>query len=403
MSSESLRAQWVGVPQPGPGAGRCDWPQASQDRWEIYVPKEAAVRSVPVESLPVAVLRRMGVSDRPRAAGSASATWISPVVIREKGTKVSLPISHCRSVVQAWLNTVAGTSSPRGQLGQCWLPVSCSNLLAFKVLREFLPPRSRCTSSPSQEQALRACQPDTTPLGLPLNQDAIVIHSGRIFLSIMKALSAKSRAEALPVLAQPPPPRVPDCSHSTPEAWEPSGTPPKKPTPSRPLVETPSGAMLQTLGIQHRAQVTLTKLPDAVLEASGCDHLGRVPLEGQLSIKAECSRLSAESKGRAHGGGTQDSAGRPCTEDLTRTRRTQVRKKSMSHDTDTTAEGEGLPEPMAKKGEDGAVGGAVADWADTDYAPAFDFELSAREEKIDRIRAQLREKEAALKRLTHPV
>ncbi|MCI4380478.1 hypothetical protein PGIGA_G00240440 [Pangasianodon gigas] len=81
---------------------------------EVFIPEQASVITVPVNSLPSSITRKISVSpgdsDRP-------ATFISPVELREKGT----------------------TLKPRPLTpGQFFLPVVTSNRKAFGMLRKFL-------------------------------------------------------------------------------------------------------------------------------------------------------------------------------------------------------------------------------------------------------------------------
>ncbi|XP_060788618.1 uncharacterized protein si:dkeyp-110g5.4 isoform X2 [Neoarius graeffei] len=81
---------------------------------EVFIPEQACVITVPVNSLPSSITKKISAcpvqSDQP-------ATFISPVLLREKGT----------------------TCKPRTLTsGQFFLPVVTSNRKAFKILRNFL-------------------------------------------------------------------------------------------------------------------------------------------------------------------------------------------------------------------------------------------------------------------------
>lgn len=183
---------------PTEGAELRDRQQPAAGKFEIYVPREADVRSVPIRDLPPGVSKRMGLlssGERPDI-DPAAVTWISPVMLREKALPLGSSHAPHGASTRAFLTAAAAKasgSSPDRQ-SQFLLPVACSNLAAFKVLRDFLPAGD---SSRPPDPDWETCQPACAPLGrgLCFSQDAIIIHRGLIFLSIKKAEPGRGRAE----------------------------------------------------------------------------------------------------------------------------------------------------------------------------------------------------------------
>ncbi|KAJ8370190.1 hypothetical protein SKAU_G00102180 [Synaphobranchus kaupii] len=429
---------------PTEGLKLCDRQQVSIDRFEIYVPKEADVRFVPAETLPPGILKRMGLLSF-SAGSDVTVTWISPVVVREKGPcpapplcpHKAPPLSHCSAAAQAFLIAAAEGcgSSAKGQ-GLCWLPVVCSNLTAFKVLRKYMPHGDCQPPDPKWE----ACQLPCAPLGrtVRFTQDALVIHRGHIFLSIKK-MGPGTRVghrqsltpEAPPTLPQQTFPCMPRRPQDAQHSWDPSAAPPKK-APQR---AAGLRALHLQFGVEHRASVTLANLPDATLKMLST--VGCVDMEKHQKAAQLCCNAEQKNLGSFGSSCTGKFPRNGCAEDLTGTRCSGDRKTGVTHYRGNIMEGEGSKEPVSKKarrvssgdvstagiwggdgrersGGDGANGhyGAHSQGQDEaylpvhslDYTAGFDFDQSARDEKINRIRARLSEKEAALQQLTlHPL
>ncbi|KAG7472551.1 hypothetical protein MATL_G00109910 [Megalops atlanticus] len=335
---------------PSEGTQHVDGPQPCMDTFEIYVPKDADVMSVPAQTLPPTIMKKMGPFSAPTSpdASSVMVTCISPVVVREKGSHARIPVGSSDGA-RARLTTAATSyASPSvGTKGQCWLPVACSNLKAFKVLREFMSQDSCCPQDAGEEEEVTACSPAPLLHGRPLcfSQDSIIIHRGRIFLSIMKAGPGQKREEQShtpEALPQQPASCTLEGRETVSDSSKPPSPPHKlQPTHSSPLAERAPGlrALEQRFGITRKVQVTLPKLPDPTLKrlrTAGQVRSGNQKLIGQLCNVAEQQKSSLKSRS-------------------------------------------------------------------LQYAAEFDFEQSAREEKISRIRARLREKEAALRNLRPPV
>ncbi|KAJ0036160.1 hypothetical protein NQD34_004837 [Periophthalmus magnuspinnatus] len=148
---------------------------------EVYIPPEAEVKSVPLLALSSSVRRKMGLSaGLDSLPDSPLCMWISPALFQRKGQK-DLPQGKdgARQQVLSMLGNRQACPSLTKGYGQCKMTFVTAHSTAYKVLKETLPmiPNTRLCSAP------------TVPLGaLPdTEQDAVIIHQGRVYLSVKKA------------------------------------------------------------------------------------------------------------------------------------------------------------------------------------------------------------------------
>ncbi|KAJ8265885.1 hypothetical protein COCON_G00149840 [Conger conger] len=425
---------------PTEGVEPCGRQQLAVGGFEIYVPREADVRSVLAQDLPSGILKRMGLLSPGRLdMDSATVTWISPVVPTRSpapGPHGAPPPSRCGPAAREFLTSAAEScgSSPGAQ-GQFLLPVACSNLAAFRVLREFMPHRDSQPAEPKWESSQPACA--RRGQALCFSQDAIIIHQGHIFLSIKKAEPGAWRGEpgqrSMPEVA--PPQLTAVCGSRRPEDAQHGSVPTAAPEQ---VQQRAAGlrALCQQFGVKRRACIALVDLPNAALKtlsAVGCVDLEKHPTAAQLCRKAERSRLGSFGRGclaESRNGGAEDLPGARCSGDG---------RKGVAYYRDNVTEEEESKEPVSKKarlvsGGDASTGGVEGGDLATgreqnggggaqsagedpsggecraedeaclhvpglEYTAGFDFEQSARDERISRIRARLSEKEAALQRL----
>ncbi|XP_047428350.1 uncharacterized protein si:dkeyp-110g5.4 [Mugil cephalus] len=137
---------------------------------EIYIPVEAEVKSIPLQSLPRSILRRMGLFpvDARKLDDSPDGIWICPAVIRRKGQKGS---SHTGSDEVENVSSALGPDFWATQ-GPIQMSFVASSRTAYKVLKNALP------GIPTSDTSL-------LPQGAAsqTNKDALVIYRGRIYLS----------------------------------------------------------------------------------------------------------------------------------------------------------------------------------------------------------------------------
>lgn len=214
------------------------------DNFEIYIPKEAVVKTVPVWTLPVSIQRRMGLlcAQSGNATKGPNATWISPVAIRERVCSPNtLATAETAKMNMASLmtNELKATSTP---YHMAFVSSSCA---AFSVLGDFLPSRENI-------EMQTPAQTSTLPHGTPpkSHQDAIIIHNGRIYLSLKKAVPMKGQ-------------RKRSCSISKSPASPSLRTSKRKLITASPAVsQSQKGekALLQRFGVTRHIRVTLSRL-----------------------------------------------------------------------------------------------------------------------------------------------
>ncbi|XP_048859057.1 uncharacterized protein LOC125726702 isoform X2 [Brienomyrus brachyistius] len=460
------------------------------EKFELYVPKEAEVIVVPVEALPLSMRSRMSsVPSAKKADGGAAvsgrmATWISPVVIQMREARLGDSSgSQDDGLARARLHSAVAASA--ALMNCCWLPITCAHLAAFNVLRDFLPLGRG--SHPRKERKAVHSEPTSLPPEriLRFTRDSIIIHGGRIFLSIKNSTAALKRSHGRPVPIQDSSPlTVVQCQNNFRRS---PGTRRnrKKPCATATSVQPCSmagvnpqdaAALLQKFGISREVRVTLRRLPEI---HRGCSswQLGAVmdPNDQMLPSRGSSAEESGscinvkDSKSESFQEHCAIFDQRDPVEDKHRveteeqsTREPVLKKTRLSQPAmlglhegdggDKTADGEedgdvsraGHGEEASALGqkevtEDGQeeVAGAededcvkhecdikseeTVNWAShsPDGSPAgelppylvtsqledhtaFDFEQLARQERINRIREKIREKEAALRSLEPP-
>ncbi|KAL4645885.1 hypothetical protein GN956_G9669 [Arapaima gigas] len=431
------------------------------DGFELYVPKDAELCTVAVEMLPLSILKRMnqfstltkrnGVSE---GHGSPTATWISPVVVREQR---ALQGCNNSGTAKARLSKMAMESAASHV--HCWLPITCSHLAAFKVLKQFLPSGQGQQYDPKKEEMLKACQDPPAHQGGTLNftQDSIIICGGQIFLSIKSPQQAScsrswrqspgSRAATLPTGQHTERRSYLSCtrcgrSSSTVQQDHPGG--------SWELSE-----LQRRFGITRHVHVALRRIPAASLEKRGSRTpepraCGSEDQDGQTSPSG--GRVEEQGAGDAKAGASCESEGledrkqrqvvdrgkllavepeeeEPAVKNLKlslspdilpeeescdelvhgRTGKCEVDLSESEHqsgDAESERAVEGGAEQTAPENacRDGIQAEDRNPTMSVFYRPSavedvmvVDFEQLAREERISRIREKLREKEAAVR------
>ncbi|XP_050926934.1 LOW QUALITY PROTEIN: uncharacterized protein si:dkeyp-110g5.4 [Lates calcarifer] len=157
------------------------------DRLEIYIPVEAEVKNIPLWSLPNSVLRRMGLplSDSEGSrnlTGSPEGIWICPVVIRKKGQK---PASHTENGVAENMSSLLSRKF-RAAPGPLRMSFVSSNKAAHEVLKDITPGKKMSTHRSHTSLFSQASAPQTC-------QTAVVIYQGCIYLSIRKPSRSQSQ------------------------------------------------------------------------------------------------------------------------------------------------------------------------------------------------------------------
>ncbi|CAL8324923.1 unnamed protein product [Merluccius merluccius] len=142
------------------------------DGLEIYVPKDALVGSVNLWTIPACVLRQMGLPRPPTRSSSSTSpkgTLISPVLVRKRTRCAAPGVGGTLWSMRREL-AAAEKSSP------LQIPFVTSNKTAFGVLRDVSSSRGRRSS----------CRVPRTSPPPRMDQDAVVVYKGRVYLSMKK-------------------------------------------------------------------------------------------------------------------------------------------------------------------------------------------------------------------------
>ncbi|XP_022068960.2 uncharacterized protein LOC110964510 isoform X2 [Acanthochromis polyacanthus] len=151
---------------------------------EIYIPVEAEVKRISVQSLPNSMLRRMGLSlsdpDVSRKlADSPEGIWISPAVFRKRGQKLT---SHTGNGVKENMHSVVTTAKS----GPLRMSIVSPNHTAYEVLKDTMPGTRRSpTLLVHQGSALQS------------NRDAVVIYRGSVYLFIKRHSRSQGQQETV--------------------------------------------------------------------------------------------------------------------------------------------------------------------------------------------------------------
>ncbi|XP_023208062.1 uncharacterized protein LOC111612146 isoform X1 [Xiphophorus maculatus] len=143
--------------------------------WEINIPVEAEVKTVPLKNLPNSVIRKIGPpvfegDPARKQSDSTDVTWICPAVVRRKGQDF---VSGSGRHLADNLLSFVGTQVPASPLKMSFVS---SNRAARDVLMNISPGRrSSKEELLSQDSALLA------------NDDAVIVYKGQIYLCIRKA------------------------------------------------------------------------------------------------------------------------------------------------------------------------------------------------------------------------
>lgn len=145
---------------------------ALRDTLEIYIPREADVRSIPLCSLPNSILRRMGLP-LSHSDYSKRGTWICPAVIRRKGQKVASDTGN--DVKKEFLSLMGRESRAKSDPQR--LSFVSSNRTAYDLLKA-----TNRGSAVSADTSHTSPQCQDLPPGTL--QDAVLVYNGQIYLSL---------------------------------------------------------------------------------------------------------------------------------------------------------------------------------------------------------------------------
>ncbi|XP_032375742.1 uncharacterized protein si:dkeyp-110g5.4 [Etheostoma spectabile] len=144
---------------------------------EIYIPTEAEVKSFPMWSLPKSVLRRIGLpvsvpEDAGTLADSPEGICICPAIVRRKGQKL---VSHTGNGGTAHTSLLHTSEFRSGQMS-----FVCPNRTAYRVLKDTMPGKMVPGPTSHTSQLPQGSAPDKY-------EDSVVIYRGHVYLSTRRS------------------------------------------------------------------------------------------------------------------------------------------------------------------------------------------------------------------------
>ncbi|KAF1390943.1 hypothetical protein PFLUV_G00063350 [Perca fluviatilis] len=149
---------------------------------EIYIPVDAEVKIFPMWSLPKSVLKRIGLplSDSEGSgtlANSPEGICICPAIIRRKGQKL---VSHTGN------GGTENTSLLHTEFRSGQMSFVCPNRTAYKVLKDTVPGKKVSAHTSHTSQLPQGSAPDKY-------KDAVVIYHGHVYLSTRRSNHSRSQ------------------------------------------------------------------------------------------------------------------------------------------------------------------------------------------------------------------
>ncbi len=156
----------------------------------VYIPKEACVKNMPLQSLSSSTARKISVALFPHGSEKQmpqTVTWICPVELREKEVAVG---KDSREPVPLSQRPLVSKITQ----GQFSLPVVSSSITAFKILRTHL----KAHKPKIQFSWLENGAASLPSIRESVRQNAIIVCNGQIFLSVRKSHCRRVRLQNSP-------------------------------------------------------------------------------------------------------------------------------------------------------------------------------------------------------------
>ncbi|XP_043103779.1 uncharacterized protein si:dkeyp-110g5.4 [Puntigrus tetrazona] len=330
----------------------------------VYIPKEACVKNMPLQSLSRSTARKISVALFPHGSEKQmlqTVTWIGPVELREKevavgkGRREPIPLSQ---------RPLLSKITP----GQFSLPVVSSSVTAFKVLRTVLKaqkPKIQFSGLENDAASLPSIR-DSVP------KNAIIVYHGQIFLSVRKSHCRRVRLQNSP--------SVSPCKQNQ--------------------IKTPGCQVQLLLDTSHRPQQskrqdvqTPVRDLDINVRISPLLHKASEEITEKCFTDKECQKEDESRSTRSPPKPLEDLES---GQETSSSQPNLLRQSQIIHSSPVVSE-----PPEAAGGEremheddNERLEGALLPRAES--CLAFDFEQLAQEERINHLRARLRQKEAAL-------
>lgn len=153
---------------------------------EIYIPKEAEVRRVPLHALSSSMLRKMNLSvESAESAKPSDCVWICPAQLQRKGQKENAQgQARAKQHMMTVLRKHTSSTSDSAQWNMSFLT---ADVRVYGILQETLPV--------SQHKSLFGTS--NIPQGTVSNseQDTIIIYDRRVYLFMKRKKSAHSKSQ----------------------------------------------------------------------------------------------------------------------------------------------------------------------------------------------------------------
>lgn len=336
----------------------------------VYIPKEACVKNMPLQSLSSSTARKISGALFPHGSEKQkpqTVTWICPVELREKEVTAG---KDSREPVPLIQRPLVSKITP----GQFSLPVVSSSITAYKVLRTILKvnkPKIKFSGLENDAASLPSIRES-------VRQNAIIVYNGQIFLSVRKSHCRRVRFQ------------------NSPSA--PSGVCPVSPSKQnqRNTLSCQAQPLLDTSPRPQQSKKQDVQTPVRDLDIN----IQISPLLHKVSEKmpVQCWKYK-EGQKEDESRSLSSPPKPPEDQETSSSQPTLLQQLQIIHMSSIASE---KPEAAAAAGgeretnedDNERLEGALLPRAES--CLAFDFEQLAQEERINHLRARLRQKEAAL-------
>lgn len=335
-----------------------------------YIPKEACVKNMPLQSLSSSTARKISVALFPHGSEKQmpqTVTWICPVELREKEVAVG---KDSREPVPLSQRPLVSKITP----GQFSLPVVSSSITAFKVLRTIL----KAHKPKIQFSGLENDAASLPSIRESVRQNAIIVYNGQIFLSVRKSHCRRVRLQNSPSASS-------GVCTVSPSKQNQINTPSCQPQPFLDTSPRPQQSKRQDVQTPVRdldINIQIAEVSEEMPEKCCTDTVCQKEDESRSLSSPPKPPEDLES-------GQETSSSQPNI-----LQQPQIIHTSSIISEQPEAAAGGERERERHEDDNERLEGALLPRAES--CLAFDFDQLAQEERINNLRARLRQKEAAL-------
>ncbi|KTF81391.1 hypothetical protein cypCar_00024256 [Cyprinus carpio] len=338
------------------------------ENFVVYIPKEACVKNMPLQSLSSSTARKISVALFPHGSEKQvpqTVTRICPVELREKEVAVG---KDRREPVPLSQRELVSKITP----GQFSLPVVSSSKTAFKALRRILKehkPEIQFSGLDSEAASLPSIR------NSDVRRNAIILYNGQIFLSVRR-VRLQNSPSAPPAVCPVSPSQQNQINTSRCQAQALLETSPRPQQSKSQDVQTP----VRDLDINTLLNKVSEEMPEQCCTDKECQKEEETASESRSRSSDPKSPEGLES-------GQETSSSLPSIFQPSQINHTS---SGISEQPEEAAGGQRETSEDDNERSEGAL------LPRAESCLAFDFEQLAQEERINHLRAQLRQKEAAL-------